>query len=89
MCIRDSGDLEQPVVLRDPLPTRRRAGLDLPAAGRHDQVRDCLLYTSDAADERSSVDLGGRRIIKKKKPRSSLQTPTRPLTKGVPHHMSL
>ena len=27
----------------------------------------CLLYTSDAADERSSVDLGGRRILKKKK----------------------
>ena len=26
----------------------------------------CLLYTSDAADARSSVDLGGRRIIKKK-----------------------
>ena len=31
------------------------------------QVGPCLLYTSDAADERSSVDLGGRRIIKKKK----------------------
>ena len=30
-------------------------------------ARPCLLYTSDAADERSSVDLGGRRIIKKKK----------------------
>ena len=30
-------------------------------------LRTCLLYTSDAADERSSVDLGGRRIIKKKK----------------------
>ena len=29
-------------------------------------LMDCLLYTSDAADERSSVDLGGRRIIKKK-----------------------
>ena len=29
-------------------------------------ARACLLYTSDAADERSSVDLGGRRIIKKK-----------------------
>ena len=29
-------------------------------------VMICLLYTSDAADERSSVDLGGRRIIKKK-----------------------
>ena len=26
----------------------------------------CLLYTSDAADERSSLDLGGRRIFKKK-----------------------
>ncbi len=31
-----------------------------------DKVYGCLLYTSDAADERSSVDLGGRRIIKKK-----------------------
>ena len=30
-------------------------------------IDGCLLYTSDAADERSSVDLGGRRIIKKKK----------------------
>ena len=29
------------------------------------QIAPCLLYTSDAADERSSVDLGGRRIIKK------------------------
>ena len=28
---------------------------------------DCLLYPSDAADERSSVDLGGRRIIQQKK----------------------
>ena len=39
---------------------------------RHEYFSDlrffaCLLYTSDAADERSSVDLGGRRIIKKKK----------------------
>ena len=32
----------------------------------HAEVGACLLYTSDAADERSSVDLGGRRIIKKK-----------------------
>ena len=30
-------------------------------------LKPCLLYTSDAAEERSSVDLGGRRIIKKKK----------------------
>ena len=34
----------------------------------------CLLYTSDAADERSSVDLGGRRIIKKKKTEVSCGT---------------
>eukprot|EP00831_Metopus_contortus_P001850 TRINITY_DN10676_c0_g1_i4.p3 TRINITY_DN10676_c0_g1~~TRINITY_DN10676_c0_g1_i4.p3 ORF type:complete len:123 (-),score=40.72 TRINITY_DN10676_c0_g1_i4:101-469(-) len=27
----------------------------------------CLLYTSDAADDTPCVDLGGRRIIKKKK----------------------
>eukprot|EP00656_Telonema_subtile_P017094 TRINITY_DN1909_c0_g2_i4.p1 TRINITY_DN1909_c0_g2~~TRINITY_DN1909_c0_g2_i4.p1 ORF type:complete len:188 (-),score=22.49 TRINITY_DN1909_c0_g2_i4:60-623(-) len=32
----------------------------IPASG-------CLLYTSDAADEEDSVDLGGRRIIEKKK----------------------
>ena len=37
------------------------------AGGGGSQRRPCLLYTSDAADERSSVDLGGRRIIKKKK----------------------
>ena len=35
----------------------------------YDLIYNCLLYTSDAADERSSVDLGGRRIIKKKKKR--------------------
>eukprot|EP00656_Telonema_subtile_P022195 TRINITY_DN2328_c0_g1_i1.p2 TRINITY_DN2328_c0_g1~~TRINITY_DN2328_c0_g1_i1.p2 ORF type:complete len:113 (-),score=7.94 TRINITY_DN2328_c0_g1_i1:27-365(-) len=34
-------------------------------------VDTCLLYTSDAADEEDSVDLGGRRIIKKKKNRKS------------------
>src|SRR5450756_3153533 len=29
--------------------------------------QSCLLYTSDAADDLLCVDLGGRRIIKKKK----------------------
>ena len=28
-------------------------------------IHDCLLYTSDAADDGIRVDLGGRRIIKK------------------------
>ena len=32
-----------------------------------DQIKNCLLYTSDAADDTPCVDLGGRRIIKKKK----------------------
>ena len=36
----------------------------------------CLLYTSDAADERSSVDLGGRRIIKKKNNNNTTYTNT-------------
>src|SRR5664279_3846498 len=41
--------------------------LDLAQLVRGDglMVRYCLLYTSDAADEEDSVDLGGRRIIKK------------------------
>ena len=30
------------------------------------QANTCLLYTSDAADDLLCVDLGGRRIIKKK-----------------------
>ena len=32
-----------------------------------EKLPPCLLYTSDAADEEDSVDLGGRRIITKKK----------------------
>src|SRR5664279_312617 len=46
-----------------------------PFALKHEELRarlaaiaaryPCLLYTSDAADEEDSVDLGGRRIIKK------------------------
>ena len=46
---------------RRPPRSARKAGSDPGCLCR------CLLYTSDAADERSSVDLGGRRIIKKKK----------------------
>ena len=41
--------------------------LDVSRERLEGRLRLCLLYTSDAADERSSVDLGGRRIIKKKK----------------------
>mgnify|MGYP003381471708 CR=1 FL=1 len=68
MCIRDS--------LRVAHRRHHRAGTRQPEAGARPDHRAechhlgaCLLYTSDAADERSSVDLGGRRIIKKKKKR--------------------
>ena len=37
------------------------------------QSLTCLLYTSDAADEEDSVDLGGRRIIKKKNKKHKIQ----------------
>eukprot|EP00657_Telonema_sp_P-1_P010576 TRINITY_DN5080_c0_g1_i2.p2 TRINITY_DN5080_c0_g1~~TRINITY_DN5080_c0_g1_i2.p2 ORF type:complete len:108 (+),score=14.34 TRINITY_DN5080_c0_g1_i2:452-775(+) len=42
-------------------PSRNRA------AARPRGGQTCLLYTSDAADDLLCVDLGGRRIIKKKK----------------------
>ena len=66
MCIRDSA-----YTARSFLGFIRHAGiLDVDSAEQIDQAiaiyKGCLLYTSDAADERSSVDLGGRRIIKKK-----------------------
>ena len=58
----------EPPALDPPDPAaagkRRHGGARYPVA-LHDPSLACLLYTSDAADERSSVDLGGRRIIKK------------------------
>src|SRR5678810_1228554 len=41
-------------------PCRIEAGPLKEVADWADHYRHCLLYTSDAADERSSVDLGGR-----------------------------
>ena len=66
MCIRDR---EYGAVPPPPTPTKLsetppQIAWSAPAFAVHCA---CLLYTSDAADERSSVDLGGRRIIKKKK----------------------
>ena len=67
MCIRDSAGTARP--RRGHLPARRAVGRGIRARepDRGAPAAACLLYTSDAADERSSVDLGGRRIIKKKK----------------------
>ena len=66
MCIRDrvahaTEPVSRPSSVDGDL-LRRLLGNTRDPHGEH----ACLLYTSDAADERSSVDLGGRRIIKKK-----------------------
>ena len=66
MCIRDSyKGLPAESVYHSTCGGQTEAAQDV--WGNHvDYLQSCLLYTSDAADERSSVDLGGRRIIKKK-----------------------
>ena len=54
----------------DDQETVRRWNLCFFSANQHHLVVRggiCLLYTSDAADDLLCVDLGGRRIIKKKK----------------------
>ena len=66
MCIRDSPysitvEREQIGAFEEDPPLHylpRRLGYE---------PENCLLYTSDAADDLLCVDLGGRRIIKKKK----------------------
>ena len=66
MCIRDRL-IEDQGKLQDKLDHMDAWNLDSRLELAMDALRcPCLLYTSDAADERSSVDLGGRRIIKKK-----------------------
>ena len=76
MCIRDrlggAGDLRDLELLPEDLRDHLVVEHEIIRA----QVVRCLLYTSDAADERSSVDLGGRRIIKKKKSAQSARRHT-------------
>ena len=62
MCIRDR-DRRALVRVREFPPGAAAVGRAVHAAGGADPDRACLLYTSDAADQRSYVDLGGRRII--------------------------
>ena len=66
MCIRDSVDPAGYTAVRVVALHRGQIGADRPVMPVQHVAWICLLYTSDAADERSSVDLGGRRIIKKK-----------------------
>ena len=65
MCIRDRGktwNVIYPDISKIAPLEKLQSMSFLPS----ELVNDCLLYTSDAADERSSGDLGGCRIIKKK-----------------------
>ena len=65
MCIRDRpGTVESTGFFGIHVGRQGNTHFSMVADPTNAQV--CLLYTSDAADERSSVDLGGRRIIKKK-----------------------
>ena len=66
MCIRDSSRIGR-LIEREQNQCQTVIVAVLVEQRSHVASVICLLYTSDAADERSSVDLGGRRIIKKKK----------------------
>ena len=65
MCIRDRGtpQADERDVLVTLVEAYENKHYDF---GPADPVEACLLYTSDAADDLPCVDLGGRRIIKKK-----------------------
>ena len=65
MCIRDSLKQLPAIGHLAALELIDTAG-NVAATIENKPGKACLLYTSDAADEQSSVDLGGRRIIKKK-----------------------
>ena len=71
MCIRDRAQLGQRICLF------QQADLIIVRNGERDppdeweEPMSCLLYTSDAADDLLCVDLGGRRIIKKKNNRTN------------------
>ena len=80
MCIRDR---HRVFALASLLLPRRcaRPGFGLLSAVLvSEQTGNCLLYTSDAADDLLCVDLGGRRLIKKKNQKTPYATkrPTMP-----------
>ena len=66
MCIRDSACRRLAELASDNgEQVARVRRIHLPV--ERPRAEGCLLYTSDAADDLLCVDLGGRRIIKKKK----------------------
>ena len=65
MCIRDSLEM-----IRSSVAFMKSRGKEVIYDGEHFydgyKANPCLLYTSDAADDLLCVDIGGRRINKKK-----------------------
>ena len=77
MCIRDR---QRPGRKKTTVVHERRWRPQGHPAGRGDDEagrRGCLLYTSDAADDLLCVDLGGRRIIKKKNKNNTTNSKSR------------
>ena len=66
MCIRDRASSDEGHTFLPENILHQRA-MEILEIGDVDEIKNCLLYTSDAADDLLCVDLGGRRIIKKKK----------------------
>ena len=81
MCIRDSVVAKHNLMKQPFVVVNKSGGAGAEGFLDVKNAKGCLLYTSDAADERSSVDLGGRRIIKKKKNKN--EEDRRKLTKKV------
>ena len=65
MCIRDSQSAVPFEVVSQAEASEHRLSVEIPET-EYPSIQVCLLYTSDAADDLLCVDLGGRRIIKKK-----------------------
>ena len=79
MCIRDRHPVDRRHVDLADGVAAGMADLQARQVTQLDRLAGCLLYTSDAADDLLCVDLGGRRIIKKKtnnKSRDSIYKPT-------------
>ena len=67
MCIRDRLSVDVAICASARLISPVSPDGEGPFGSVGTDIGGCLLYTSDAADDLLCVDLGGRRIIKKKK----------------------
>ena len=67
MCIRDSSSTRRWATWKRFSEAVQRFFISASKIVALIDANACLLYTSDAADDLLCVDLGGRRIIKKKK----------------------